>query len=281
MLNDSGRVKLSDQKFDLPVTGEKFINKLFERLVSKNIKFKNVHFHYCIFDAAYLRNCYFEGCNFTGCRFLNSNLVGCSFNGCTFDYATFDKTHVDSDILDVGCPGPENLKLKFARSLRLNYQQIGDAKSVNKAISIELKATEDHLHKAWKSKESYYRKKYKGFDRLKVFGEWLEFKLLDLVWGNGESTWKLIRAILIVLIFMAGIHAFLHGDRDSISSFGEALLISPQVLFGVIKPAEYSPLYLTGIFLIRLILFGFFMYTNHLGDFKFHLVTATAISTFT
>jgi len=173
MIKDSDRETLSDKKFDSPVSEEKFINKLFERLVAKKVAFKNVDFRYCIFDAAYLRNCSFEDCDFTGCRFLNSNLAGSSFNGCKFDYASFDKTHIDNDILEVGCPGPENLKLKFARSLRLNYQQLGDAKSVNKAINIELQATEDHLYKAWKSKESYYRRKYKGINRLKAFGEWL------------------------------------------------------------------------------------------------------------
>jgi hypothetical protein len=259
MIKDSGREKLSDKKFDSPVSQEQFINKLFERLVALKVEFKNVDFSYCIFDAAYLRNCSFEDCNFTGCRFINSNLSGCGFNGCKFDYASFDKTQVDNDILDVGCPGPENLRLKFARSLRLNYQQIGDAKSANKAIGIELQATEDHLHKAWGSKESYYRKKYKGFERLKRFGEWIEFKLLDLVWGNGESTWKLFRAVLVVLIVIAGVHAIGFEDPSLVKSYGEALLISPQVFLGVLKPAVYPGPYLTVIFLVRLIMFGFFM----------------------
>lgn len=259
MIKDSGREKLPDKKFDSPVSKEKFINKLFERLVALKVEFKNVDFRYCIFDAAYLRNCSFEDCDFTGCRFLTCNLAGSSFNGCKFDYATFDKTHIDSDILEVGCPGPENLKLKFARSLRLNYQQIGDAKSANKAISIELQATEDHFHKAWISKESYYRKKYKGIDRLKVFGEWIEFKLLDLIWGNGESTWKLCRTVLVVLLIITGVHAIGFGDPNLVKSYIEAMLISPQVFLGIIKPPAYPMLYLTAIFLVRLIMFGFFM----------------------
>tara|TARA_Y100000310_G_scaffold63013_1_gene58297 strand:+ start:6908 stop:7717 length:810 start_codon:yes stop_codon:yes gene_type:complete len=259
MLKNSGREKLSDKKIDSLLTDEKFINKLFERLVAVKVAFKNVDFRYCIFDTAYLRNCNFEDCDFTGCRFINSNLAGCSFNGCKFDYASFDKTLVDNDILDVGCPGPENLKLKFARSLRMNYQQIGDAKSANKAISIELQATEEHLHKAWNSKESYYRKKYKGFDRVKIFGEWLEFKLLDLIWGNGESTWKLFRAVLMVLLFIAAIHVISFDDKSLVKSYIDALLISPQLFLGVLKPLEYPTYYITVIFLIRLIMFGFFM----------------------
>jgi hypothetical protein len=259
MFKSSGREKLSDKKIDSPLSDKKFINKLFERLVASKVEFKHVDFRYCIFDAAYLRNCSFEDCDFTGCRFINSNLTGCSFNGCKFDYASFDKTYVDNDILDVGCPGPENLKLKFARSLRINYQQIGDAKSANKAIGIELQATEDHLHKAWKSKESYYRKKYKGLDRLKTFGEWLEFKLLDLIWGNGESTWKLFRAVLVVLIFITGINVIGFDDPSLVKSYIDALLNSPQVFLGILKPPEYPTYYITLIFLVRLIMFGFFM----------------------
>lgn len=261
MIKDSGREKLSDKKFDSPVRNESFINKLFVRLVALKVDFKDSDFSYCcIFDAAYLRNCRFEDCNFTGCRFISSNLSGCSFNGCKFDYASFDKTQVDNDILDVGCPGPENLKLKFARSLRLNYQQIGDAKAANRAISIELQATEDHLHKAWKFKESYYRQKYKGLERLKTYGEWIEFKLLDLIWGNGESTWKLCRAVLVVLLLIAGVHVIGFEDLSLVKSYGEALLIcTPQVFLGVLKPPVYPALYLTGIFLVRLIMFGFFM----------------------
>jgi len=122
MIKDSGREKLSDKRFDSVVDKDKFVNKLFERLVALNIEFKNINFSYCIFDAAYIRNCSFQDCDFTGCRFLNCNLIGSSFSGCKFDYATFDKTHIDNDILENGCPGLDNLKLKFARSLRLNYQ---------------------------------------------------------------------------------------------------------------------------------------------------------------
>jgi hypothetical protein len=259
MLKCSGREKISDKKIDSPISDYKYINKLFERLVALNVEFNTVDFRYCIFDAAYLRNCSFKDCDFTGCRFNNSNLAGCSFEGCTFDYASFDKTHVDNDILDVGCPGPENLKLKFARSLRMNYQQIGDAKSVNKAISIELQATEDHLHKAWRSKESYYRNKYKGLDRVKIFGEWLEFKLLDLIWGNGESTLKLFCSVLVVLLFITGIHLIGFGDPSLVESYIDAFVISPQVFLGILKLPEYPTYYITIIFLIRLVMFGFFM----------------------
>ena len=259
MIKDSGRVELSDKKFEEDVDGDSYINRLFVRLVAKKVRFSNIDFRYCIFDAAYLRNCTFDSCDFTGCRFINSNLHGTSFNGCKFDYATFDKSFIDSDILDSGCPGPENLRLKFARTLRINYQQIGDAKSANKAINIELHATEDHLYKSWKSKESYYRHKYKGLKRLCAFSEWLEFKTLDLIWGNGESTWKLFRAVLAVLVLISAVDVFKYGNTELISNYFQSFILSPQILLGVLKPDHYPALYLTLIFLVRLVMFGFFM----------------------
>jgi hypothetical protein len=81
----------------------------------------------------------------------------------------FERTFVDNDILNTGCPGFENLKMRFARTLRMNYQQLGDAKSANKAITVELQASEVYLHKAWQSNESYYRKKYGGLSESRRF----------------------------------------------------------------------------------------------------------------
>lgn len=259
MIEDSGREELKDKKFTTDIANKKFINKLFLRLVAKGIMFSNIDFKYCIFDASYLRNCSFDSCDFTGCRFVGSNFVGSGFSGCKFDYATFDKTFIDNDILDHCCPSPENLKLKFARSLRVNYQQLGDAVSANKAIGIELRATEDHLLKGWKSKEAYYRKKYKGLARFEELIKWINFKLLDFLWGNGESAWKLFRTIFVILASMSIYHVITVGNPNQLDEYLSAFLLSPQILLGVVSPSPYASSYLTFLFVIRLILFGFFM----------------------
>jgi uncharacterized protein YjbI with pentapeptide repeats len=101
-----------------------------------------LHFRHVL--SARLR---FDSCDFTGCRFTASNFYTSTFSDCKFEYAVFERTLIESDILDTECPGPDNLKLKFARTLRMNYQQLGDAKSANKAISVELQATKQHLSK--------------------------------------------------------------------------------------------------------------------------------------
>ncbi|HEY6167115.1 MAG TPA: pentapeptide repeat-containing protein [Verrucomicrobiae bacterium] len=259
MLTSSNRIRLEDQKVDGDIEKQTFVNHLFVRLVAKERRFTKIDFRYSIFDGCYLRSCTFDSCDFTGCRFTGTSLYGSSFNGCKFDYATFEKTIVDSDLLNTSCPGPENLKMKFARTLRMNFQQLGDAQAANQAIHVELEATEVHLKKAWNSNESYYRAKYKSWKRIEMFLEWVGFKLLDWVWGNGESPIKLLRSIGLVLVAIAAIDATCFMDAGQLSSYKHAVLRAPQVFLGTLMPKEYPGFYLTLILTVRLIAFGFLM----------------------
>jgi hypothetical protein len=257
----SKRQSCIDQKFESKTTiATPFQNYYFQRLVAKEVTFNQVDFSYTIFDTCYLRKCVFQNCNFTGCRFTASNFYGSSFVGCKFDYAVFERTIVDPEILDVGCPGLENLKLKFARTLRANFQSLGDAESVNRAIEVELSATQEHLRKAWHSREAYYRAKYRGWDRAQMFLKWINFRTWDYVWGNGESLWKLGRAIAVVLLVMAVIDVFICGKNGLLlSSYFESLAQVPVVFFGIKAPAQYPGLYLSIVLSVRLVMVGFLL----------------------
>ena len=257
-LRESGRLELKDKAIRANIENEKMSNLFLVRLVAKRKTFKCIDFKYTIFDGCYFRDCIFDSCDFTGCRFLSSNLNGAKFIGCKFDYATFERTMVDDRILDSSCPGPENLRMRFARALRMNYQQMGDALAANKAVHIELEAEETHLHKAWKSKESYYRKKYQGLTRLKMFAQWFEFKVLDLVWGNGESVYKLVRFVFVLLILIAVADIDIFGDSMPRSAL-EAAQRASQIFLGILMPKEWNANLLTAIVFMRLVTFGFFM----------------------
>jgi|ERR1700728_530076 len=259
MLSDSGRSEQIDKKIDADVSGADFTNQLFLRLVAKGKRFINVDFKHSIFDTCYLRNCKFDSCDFTGCRFLASNLHGATFSGCKFDYSIFERTLVDGDILDTECPGHENLKRAFARTLRMNYQQIGDASSANKAISVELQASKVHKRKAWASNESYYRKKYAGGKRVGAFADWVWFTILDIIWGNGESLLKLTRAILTLLVAMSVIDVLAFRDRQRLSSYAQAFFDVPKIFLGAVSPSRYWAGYLTAIIFVRLIAIGLFL----------------------
>lgn len=259
MLSNSEREHQIDKKFDTNVSDGKFVNKLFIRLIALDKQFTKVDFTYSIFDSCYLRKCKFDKCDFTGCRFIGTNLYGANFSNCEFRYATFEKTLIGNYILDQECPEEENLKMRFARSLRMNYQSLGDAESANKAMRVELAATEEHLYKSWNANSAYYRNKYKGWNRVKAFIQWIQFKLLDFIWGHGESPWKLLRVVLIIFALMALIDVVAFSSSQSVNNYIQAFFNSPQIFLGTLTPSNYPSLYLTLILFIRLIAFGFFM----------------------
>ncbi|KAA0596770.1 uncharacterized protein YjbI with pentapeptide repeats [Azospirillum lipoferum] len=260
MLVPSGRNIVTDQKFNSDENNSCYSNTTFTRLIAKKQKFTKVDFKYSNFDSCYLRECQFDSCDFTGCRFVGSNFHGSVFVGCKFDYTYFEKTNIDATILETESPALENIRLRFARTLRTNFQHLGDARSINRAISIELRATGEHLYNSWRSPGSYYRKKYSGFyARIRQFLLWSEFKALDFIWGNGESILKLIRFALIFISGISILNVYLYGDAKSLDSYWNSLADAPSIFLGVNSPANYNKAYLAFIALIRLIVIGFFL----------------------
>jgi uncharacterized protein YjbI with pentapeptide repeats len=119
LVNSEKKIEV-DKKFNSDESNSAYSNFLFVRLVAKGKKFTKVNFSHCTFDMCYLRNCRFDSCNFTGCRFVGTILNGSTFSGCKFDYAIFEKTTIHSDVLETECPSSENLKKRFARTLRMS-----------------------------------------------------------------------------------------------------------------------------------------------------------------
>ncbi len=256
--NSTNRRHLVDTFIESEASGS-LSNCLLTRAAAKNDRFQGVDFKYTIFDACYLRKCSFEDCDFTGCRFVGSNFSGSVFVNCKFDYAVFQQTLITDEILENNAPSWDNLKLAFARTLRMNFHSLGDTEAVKKAIALELEATETHRLKCWNSPEGYYRSKFSGLGRAKAFLCWASFKAGDLLWGNGESVWKLLRAVFVFLVGMALLHVLIAGKLTHLPDYWQALHLMPAVLLGIITPDTYHPLYLSLLVLCRLVFFGLFM----------------------
>ena len=237
---------------------ERLIDHIFVRVTGKEVRFTNVDFRYCTFDNCYLRSCVFDSCNFTGCRFVGTNFHTSKFSGCTFEYAVFERTLIDEHILDTCSPARENLKLKFARTLRTNYQALGDSDAVNKAILVELDATKVHRKKAWWSNELYYREKYAGLERVVAFLQWLKFMVGDTIWGNGERAFRLVRTSIALVIIVTLGDTVLARNPSLVADWWSAFVDAPQVLLGTKQPT-YPGLILALIALTRYILVGLFV----------------------
>lgn len=258
MLQPTGLVVLSDQTFSQDLKGAKLANHLLVRAVARERVFCKVDFSHAIFDTCYFRKCRFDSCDFTGCRFVGSNFIGSTFIGSTFNYAIFERTLVTDEILDTECPSWENVQQRFARSLRVNFQQLGDSHAVNKAIGVELRAEEIHLRKAWRSPEAYYRQKYRGWNRIAMFGRWMKFRVLDILWGNGESPLKLLRAVIVFLALIALVDAGNYGDRGQIATYVASLAQAPSLFLGF-SGAPPAGAFAVAVAAVRLIVFGLFV----------------------
>ncbi len=234
--------------------------KIYVRLNAKDKVFRKVNFQHSIFDTSYFNTCIFDTCNFTGCRFIGSNFHLSTFAGCTFSYALFERCQITDDILEQEAPREDNLKMRFARSLRMNFQQIGDAKAVNRAISVELEATASYLKKSWASEETYYRKKYPAWKRVPQFFKWLDFCILHMIWGNGESAWKLLRAIAVIHGLIAIYDTVQFGNALDVRDYLNSLAMSPGVFFGIENASTHAyPIWvLSAITAVRLLGFALF-----------------------
>lgn len=262
--------RLVDNRQFYVLNGNKFANHLFTRAIAKNIIFENIDFSKTYFENSYLRDCRFIRCNFEGAKFTGCNLIGSYFDDCNFDYVNFERTFVDDEIFNCA-PKKDNLKYKFARSLKLNYASIGDYMKSSKAVSIELAATKSHLKDSWLSGDPYYRTKYGGLQRtVEQFWKWFKVSLLDFVWGNGESLWRLVRFNLIIFSLLT-LYDIVEKSVTQISILEiiEVFLIKvPSNYFGIIIKQEggdqnyfeYYPNWLS-LFLVvtRLICFGLLM----------------------
>lgn len=265
LIVESGRLKIKDKIFTEDFIAQEknwyFHNKYLIRVSGKKKKLEKINFSHSHFENCYFRSMVFDSCDFTGCKFINCNFKGSSFPDSNFEYATFEKTFIESSILDENCPKYNNLASDFAQTLRMNYQEIGDKKSVKKAVRLELSATEKYLKEAWYSNYDYHRKKYQGRKRLEMFLEWLGFKMNDFMWGNGESLRKLTRLGLICLLVISIIDTMYRKNPDSVSDyFFSSISSAPAIFMGIDKPQIYSNTYLTFISAIRYV--GFALLTS-------------------
>lgn len=276
-LDDSQNEKKLEIFDDSPRAGKTFTDKIFKnkeivnenfqyfiftRLVAnKYTRFVNVDFSYCIFDNAYMRNCVFDNCKFIGCKFAGSNFLSSNFVKCNFEYANFEKTFVDVDSIVDNLSESPNLRHRMLKSLRVNFQQLGDIDAVNRMILLELDASEQYLRLASFSDKEYILKKHGGFKkRTLALLRLINFHFFNLIWGNGEKIQNLILFfvfILITIVFYDMLHVGVD-KSDSIKYLFNSIQKAPVVFFINIYPDYYSDFFKTILVFLKLFIFALF-----------------------
>lgn len=254
-LQEHTKPVIENKEFRGDVEGEDLSAKEFIRVFAVGVAFMDVSFKQCDFSDCYFRNCRFIRCNFTGANIKESNLRGSQFEECNFRYTTWEKTVLDEHFLDICLPSEENLARDLARSLRVNFSQIGNYEAVNKAASIEVSLTGQHLYNAAYSRQSYYRAKYKGWSRLVHAISHARWKALDLLWGNGESIVRVAISGLAVVVMAA---LFMMRDHSQFL-FPTAFWAAFTSFWGIQGGAQFPDIYIVVLTVTRFILFGLFM----------------------
>jgi len=253
-LRDNKKPRIEDAEFTDDLSSNDFTRHDLVRVFAVKKVFTKVSFKQSNFVGCYFRNCRFIGCDFTGAFVKESNLRGSQFENCTFRYTSWEKSHLDDDFLDHCLPSEENLARDLVRSLRVNFADIGNYEAVNRAASIEVHLTGRHLYKAAYSNESYYRSKYKGWQRISHAAQHVRWKALDLLWGNGES---IVRILISSLLAISAVSIFY--AREAKLSLGDALLESLWQFWGKQYAQVMPPIYNLLLTISQFVAFGLFM----------------------
>ena len=254
-LRENVKETLVDQEFYETTRDADLSKKQLDRIYAVDQDFINVSFAQSILTSCYFRKCRFVDCDFTGATMINCNFKGASFDGCTFKYTSWEKTLLEDAFLDVCLPSEENLARDLVRSLRVNFAHVGNYEAVNRAASIEVGLTGRHLRNAAFSKQSYYRAKYKGWNRVFQVGAYVKWRALDLLWGNGENPCRVMASACVVIGLIAAWRLYSEPEPG----FADAVLTALAHFFGV----EHQPPVSLGVSIsltaVRFVLLGLFM----------------------
>lgn len=254
IFRDNKKPKHEDVEFTEDISNEDLSRHDMVRVFAVGKVFTKISFKQVNFLGCYFRNCRFIACDFTGAFVKETNLRGSQFENCTFRYTAWEKSHLDDDFLDRCLPSEENLARDLVRSLRVNFSEIGNYEAVNRAASIEVRLTGQHLYKAAYSNESYYRSKYKSWDRLFHAAQHARWKALDLLWGNGESIVRILISCLLAILAVSFLHA-----RDTKLSLADALTESIWQFWGKQYAQAMPPIYTLALTITQFVAFGLFM----------------------
>lgn len=157
----------------------------------KGSSFKDCSFTQSIFEDSYFRKAIFKNVRFTGSSFRFCNFDRASFQVCDFRYCNFFHCKLPKDEIISCLPSEPNLRRDLARNLRVNYESIGDKKTADTFLDIEIKASDDEFKAIFLSKMEYYKTHYNFLGQMQAGWKFLTSKFLGMLWGYGHSVGRL------------------------------------------------------------------------------------------
>lgn len=208
-------------------------NKRFADLNGNGRKFTNCDFSYSIFERGYFHKAVFENCNFVGCRFYDCNFREVRFNSCDFRYTTFHGTLLPAQEIIPNLPPQPNLRRDVLQQLKVNAMQVGDIEGARNFTDQEIRATYDHLIRAIRGSEHYYREKYPAtWDKIAISIKLISHGMSGFFWGHGERPWRLVMSLFTLLFVCCLLNSLSIPSQDEFS-VGEYVVIASLHSFDV------------------------------------------------
>ncbi len=194
-----GKIRISD----VNISASSFI-----RLGMKEEVIKDCAFTQSNFEDSYFRKAEFKNVRFTGSSFRFCNFDKASFQACDFRYCNFYHCKLPGDEIIACLPREPNLRRDLARNLRSNFEMIGDKKTADIFLDIEIQANENLSKSIFLSKTEYYKNHYNLLDQVREGLKFLGSKFSGLVWGYGHRVGRLFLSYIAITIFCALITYF-------------------------------------------------------------------------
>ncbi len=202
---ESGKLLLfSDQQQDnFEKSQSSIIASSFIRLGMKEAVIKDCSFTQSNFEDSYFRKAVFKNVRFTGSSFRFCNFDKASFQTCDFRYCNFYHCNLPSNEIIACLPPEPNLCRDLARNLRANFEMVGDKKSADTFLDIEIQAYEDELKAIFFSNTEYYKKHYNMLAQIQAGAKFLVSKLSGMVWGYGHRVGRLVLSCFLTTCFLS------------------------------------------------------------------------------
>lgn len=190
--------------------GESFAHGHLSDVSGKKQIFEGVDFSYAVITRGYFHLAEFRNCKFVGTRFVDCNFRNANFDNCDFSYSDFIGCRVETDEILKSLPGPPNVRRELLQILRKNALTMGDVASSRAFVIAEISARKEHLRRAWRLEEPYYKNKYGGFSKqfdvaVRRSALWFD----GFFWGHGERLWMLAVSTTSLLLFFSIVSTWL------------------------------------------------------------------------
>jgi hypothetical protein len=209
-----------------------FANVSFKEATISDGRFVDCVFVSCYFRRATLRNSSFQACKFIDCDFPRVQVESCDFR-----YAKFDKCYVSFGELEDSLPTEPNIREELTANLAREADGLGATREARRFRLRAIKAREQHLLNAVRSRSQWYRDHFPGVRRGAALTSWMASKANGFIWGYGERGLALLRNLIVLaviifpLLFLAA-RTGLSKPRGEVS-LGDCVLLS----FSSILPA--------------------------------------------